>query len=242
MFCEAKSEPTGEERILLLVLRSKIRAHWRGEDFTPCFAKQNPSPLARRGFYSLFCEAKSEPTGEERILLLVLRSKIRAHWRGEDFTPCFAKQNPSPLARRGFYSLFCEAKSEPTGEERILLLVLRSKIRAHWRGEDFTPCFAKQNPSPLARRGFYSLFCEAKSEPTGEERILLLVLRSKIRAHWRGEDFTPCFAEQNAILFCKICHLVSNAQHTGHRFYSFHTNSVTCFSSGGITNFSTIFS
>jgi len=43
--------------------------------------------------------------------------------------PCFAKQNPSPLARRGFYSLFCGAKSESTGEERILLLVLRSKMQ-----------------------------------------------------------------------------------------------------------------
>ncbi|MFR5753558.1 MAG: hypothetical protein ACLUDZ_05285, partial [Roseburia intestinalis] len=46
--------------------------------------------------------------------------------------------------------------------------------------EDFTPCFAEQNASPLVSRGFYSLFCGAKCEPFGEQcpallaRILLL--------------------------------------------------------------------
>ena len=41
------------------------------------------------------------------------------------------------------------------------------------------PCFAEQNPSPLTRRGFSSLFCGAKSEPYGEERIFLLVFAKK---------------------------------------------------------------
>ena len=58
------------------------------------------------------------------------------------------------------------------------------------------PCFAEQNPSPLTRRGFSSLFCGAKSESFDEERIFLLVFRRKIRALWRGEDFPPCFCEK----------------------------------------------
>ncbi|WP_207660847.1 hypothetical protein, partial [Eisenbergiella massiliensis] len=36
------------------------------------------------------------------------------------------------------------------------------------------PCFAKQNANPLVSRGFASLFCEAKCEPFGEQRICLL--------------------------------------------------------------------
>ena len=32
--------------------------------------------------------------------------------------------------------------------------------------------------------------------PLQEQRISLLVLRSKIRALWRGEDFPPCFCEK----------------------------------------------
>ena len=43
--------------------------------------------------------------------------------------PCFAKQNANPLMSRGFYSLFCEAKCESSDEQRILLLVLRSKMQ-----------------------------------------------------------------------------------------------------------------
>jgi hypothetical protein len=54
MFCEAKSEPFGEERIFLL-----------------CFAEQNATAFAgAEDFPPVFCEAKSEPFCEERIFLL----------------------------------------------------------------------------------------------------------------------------------------------------------------------------
>ena len=59
--------------------------------------------------------------------------------------PCFAEQNPSPLTRRGFSSLFFEEKCD----------------------------------CPCRSRGFPSLFCGAKSEPYGEERIFLLVFAKK---------------------------------------------------------------
>jgi len=48
----------------------------------------------------------------------------------EDFTPCFAEQNANPLVSRGFYSLFCGAKCEPSGEQRILLLVY-TNVKKH---------------------------------------------------------------------------------------------------------------
>ena len=51
------------------------------------------------------------------------------HYRFSCNPPCFAEQNANPLVSRGFYSLFCGAKCEPSGEQRILLLVLRSKMR-----------------------------------------------------------------------------------------------------------------
>ena len=92
--------------------------------------------------------------------------------------------------------MFCGAKSEPFGEERIFLL-----------------CFAKQNATAFAgAEDFPPMFCEAKSEPFGEERIFLLCFAEQNATAFAGaDDFPPVF--YIILLYATLSYLVAYVNH-----------------------------
>ena len=119
--------PLQEQRILLLVLRSKMRL----------------------------------PLQEQRILHLVLRSKMRLFLQEQRILLCFAEQNATAFAgAEDFTSLFCGAKCD-----------------CLCRNRDFTPfCLSKMSAMHAMLNSLHSM----------------CLLETESNAKYIGQDFTPC--------------------------------------------------
>ena len=122
--------------------------------------------------------------------------------------PCFAEQNANPLVSRGFYSLFCGAKCEPSGEQRILLLVLRSKMRLLCMLCSIAciACASCMEQCPTHWAGFYSLFIQML-----KNIVYVYFLRSKLLASFMPivwNIWNKITSKITVTIMISVCHLV----------------------------------